>query len=69
MTNKFALLKLFPAGNFQSGNLVLSEIRFDCPNARKEAIAEFQRSFPLLKLNDDGYAKDGEITYCVAECI
>jgi hypothetical protein len=69
MTNKFALLKLYPAGNFQSGNLVLTEIRIDCLNARKEAIAEFQRLYPDLNLDHTGYAKHEEISYCIAECI
>jgi hypothetical protein len=32
------------------------------------AVAQLQAQRPDLGLNADGYAKHGNITYCVAEC-
>ena len=61
---KFSLLKLFPTGNFASGNLVMNEVSWE---TKKKAIEFLQRLYPELNLDDNGYAKHGEITYCVAE--
>ena len=43
---------------------VMAEIEFI---VIQEAIEFFQRIHPEFKLNDHGYAKDGEFSYCVAE--
>ena len=60
---KFAFLKLFPCG-WGSGNLVLKE----CLAASKaEAVKFFQQTSPIA-LDGDGYGKQGEFSYCVAEC-
>ena len=62
----FYLLKLFPAGNFASGNQCINEVtklNIDY------AIKTFQLCHPELNLNNDGYAKHGDISYCVAERI
>ncbi len=57
---KFAFLKLFP-----TGNLVLNE----CLAAEKmDAVKFFQQNSPIA-LDGDGYGKQGEFSYCVAECI
>ena len=61
---KFAFLKLFPCGNFTSGNLVLNE----CYAASKQdAVKVFQQNSPIA-LDGEGYGKQGEFSYCVAEC-
>jgi hypothetical protein len=62
--NKYALLMLFPAGNFQSGNTVMDEIS---ALRKEDAIEHFQRHWPKLKLDSTGYAKHGIISYCIAE--
>jgi len=60
---RFALLKLFPWG-FLSGNQVINEITV---NTETEAIQQFQVIHPELKLNEKGYSKDGNVSYCIAE--
>lgn len=66
---KFALLKLFPAWTMEgilpcSGNQVLADVE---AVDEKDALRHFQTERPDLKLNNNGYAKDGEITYTIAE--
>lgn len=62
---RYALLRLFPAGNFQSGNQVMAETQ---PMTRDEAVLYFQNQFPLIPLNCDGYCKVGIESFCIAEC-
>lgn len=63
---KYFLLELFPAGNFTSGNRVISQIEKD---TKDEAILLFQKVYPELGLDKDGYAKKDELTYCLAKGI
>lgn len=59
----YYLLKLFPCGNFSSGNQVLAE--YDAES--KYHAIEYFRKNNSLALNDQGYVKYGEISYCIAE--
>jgi hypothetical protein len=65
---KFYLLKLFPCvnlGGFScSGNKVINEFN---ALTKLDAVEAFQYLRPDLKLDNEGYAKHGEISYCVAE--
>ena len=69
MKTYYYLLMLFPAGIWNSGNKVIAEAGFDNTkrNTKNLAIGWFQTKFPELKLDADGYAKHGTLTYCVAE--
>lgn len=62
---KFALLKLFPTGNFASGNQVINELDYSI--CKEEAVQYFRENHPELNLNDNGYAKHGDVSYCIAE--
>ena len=59
----FSLLKLFPVG-YLSGNQVINEVSYP---TKDQAVNIFQKLYPELDLNSNGYAKHGEISYCVAE--
>jgi len=61
---KFLLLKLYPIGNWQSGNKVLEE--HTCLYI-KDAINYFRTIFPELELDDFGYARNGDESFCVSE--
>ena len=62
---KYSLLELFPAGQWnQSGNKVWAE--HTCPTIA-EAIAHFKTLYPEVNLDNDGYAKEGDQSFCVAE--
>ena len=65
MKKRFALLRLFPCGDFRSGNTVIAET--DRYMTKKEALDLFQSAFFDLNLNSNGYAKIGDIRYCIAE--
>ena len=64
---KFAFLKLFPAytsdGFKRSGNLTLREC--EAPT-KDEAVNTFRQTSPVA-LDNDGYGKQGDFSYCVAE--
>ena len=60
--NRFAFLKLFPCGR-GSGNVIVNECR---AASKPEAIKIFQQSSPV-SLDQEGYGKQGEFSYCVAE--
>lgn len=63
---RYALLLLFPPGNFQPGNKVIDETVE--VSTLEIAISKFQKEYPKLGLDHDGYAKtETGITYCVAE--
>ncbi len=62
--NKFYLLRLFPTGNFCSGNEVMAEVLTE---NKTNAISFFQKQFPLLNLDAEGYCKCGQETFCMAE--
>lgn len=59
---KYALLLLFPCGHY-SGNKILSEYT----GTWKDALEFFQKTFPTIPLNENGFHKIKEITYCIAE--
>ncbi len=59
----FSLLHCYPARNGQSGNFAI----FDCKAGTKPEAIEKLKSASGLELNEDGYLKAGEITFCVAE--
>lgn len=59
---KFGLLKCFPLG-WNSGNQEIAEVT---ANNLNEAIPLLQ-SFCPYELDENGYVKNGEITYVVAE--
>jgi hypothetical protein len=64
---KFAFLKLFPCfsteGYSYSGNVIINECQAP---SRKDAVKIFQQSSPIA-LDSEGYGKQGEFSYCVAE--
>jgi len=56
---RYALLSLL-----HNANKVIGE----CYAAtKKEAVEKFQKTHPYCLLDDDGYAKNMDLTYCVAE--
>ncbi len=65
---KFYLLKLFPSVNltgFQgSENQVIGEV---VTENKTDAVEYFQQLRPDLELDNDGYAKHDNISYCVVE--
>ena len=64
MIKTYALLKLFPAGQWnQSGNKELASFK----GIKSDAIAYFKSIYPELNLDKDGYAKEGVDSFCVAE--
>ena len=65
MKKRYALLRLFPCGDFRSGNTVIAETNQYM--TKEQAIDLFQSAFANLTLNSNGYAKIGEISYCIAE--
>ncbi len=63
---RYALLKLQPAG-FASHNLVIAE---HTAGSEALAIKHFQTIFTTKDgqtLDDNGYLKVGEVTFCIAE--
>jgi hypothetical protein len=44
-------------------NMVLNEIKRDNEG---QAIEYYQKLYPELRLNDNGYAKSGHVSYCIA---
>ncbi len=56
---RFAFLELF-----ENSNRVIAEGEYE---NKMVAVAAFQQKFPHLILNDDGYYKIGNLSYCVAE--
>jgi len=65
---RFAFLQLFPTPHPDmyntSGNKVMDE--HSC-SSFQEAVIEFRRRFPHLNLNDNGYSKVGNSSFCIAE--
>lgn len=56
---KFALLSLLHGAN---------RVLADCyAKDLVGAVAQFQKSHPVLGLNAEGYAKNMDLTYCIAE--
>jgi hypothetical protein len=60
---RYALLYLYPCG-WGSGNKVIAE--YACFHS-DEAVKHFQTCYPSLELDSNGYAKVGEMTYCIAQ--
>lgn len=56
---RYALLSLLHNANAVIGECVAPDL--------KTAVSQFQMMHPDLGLDKDGYAKDGDVTYCVAE--
>lgn len=60
---RWSLLELFPTGWKGSGNRCLAEVE---TTTLEDAIRQLQPSSPH-PLDDIGYAKAGNLSYCVAE--
>jgi len=56
---KFALLSLLHNANRVIGETYAKD--------KTAAVAHFQKTFPVLGLNGDGYAKNMDLSYCIAE--
>ena len=56
---KFLLLQLYRAGNKELDN-------HTC-NTLTEAIAYFKTIYPEVNLDEDGYAQEGDQSFCVGE--
>jgi len=55
---------LYPIDYRAGGNKVLLE---KTCKTQKEAVDYFGAWYPSLRLNNEGYCKVGEVSYCVAE--
>lgn len=61
---RYALLKLWPVWNGSANKVIAETIN---PLTLKDAIDALQQHCPL-KLDERGYAKEGEISWVLAEC-